>query len=205
SPTMISDKGDEYLVYGIAITFLYVIWKGFSNFFSPIRHLHLPGPILAQFTNKWLLMHDLAGHRAERVHSLYKQYGPIVQVAPNEISLANIACIKDIYGGSTTCLKAPMYSTIGKMGLFQMQDPEQYHTRHRRIGIIMNVVERKTDKVFNALHWMRITALNIAGEVLLGKSFDLLKGEKPPAYIHHLDNVYLVHALWDLASIVNNK
>ena len=129
-------------------------------------------------------MHDLAGHRAEKVHSLHKQFGPIVQVAPNEISFADVACIKDIYGGSTTCIKAPIYSTIGRLGLFQMRDPEQHRARHRRVspifaqnillqlepliqeqvGILMDVVERKAGKAFDALHWMRMTALDVAGK-----------------------------------------
>ena len=111
-------------------------------------------------------MHDLAGHRAEMVHSLHKQFGPVVQVAPNEVSFADVACIKDIYGVSTTCIKAPIYSTIGKLGLFQMRDPEQHRARHRRVspifaqnillqlepliqeqvGILMDVVERQAGK-----------------------------------------------------------
>jgi len=40
----------------------------------------------------------------------------------------------------------------------------------------------------------------LTGEVLLGKSFDALKGDgEVPAYIHHLDNAFVVWSLCGLA------
>ncbi len=35
----------------------------------------------------------------------------------------------------------------------------------------------------------------LLGQLFLGKSFDALKNDKPPAYVHHLDNAYLVWAI----------
>lgn len=165
-------------------------------------------------------MKDLSGYRGRTIHKLHQKYGPIVQLAPNEISFSSIKCIKAIYGSSTSCAKSPAYDNFGRQGLFQMQDQEKHRQRQNRVAHIFSqrsmqqmeslvqhqidllvlAIEQRLGTVVDALQWCRMTALDISGELLLGKSFDGLRGDgEAPAYVHHLDNAYLVWSLQGLA------
>ncbi|OCL06977.1 cytochrome P450 [Glonium stellatum] len=206
-----------YSAVGLVALVSYVLWKAIANLTSPIRSL--PGPLSAKLSSKWLLTKDLAGSKATTVHALHQKYGPVVQLSPNEISFSSIESIKDIYGQGTKCIKSPAYDNFGRRGLFQIQDPEEHRQRAKRvshifsqasllnmeplvqeqISLLISSIEKNSGKQFDALHWLRMTALDVSGEVLLGKSFEALKGNEPPPYIHHLDNAYLVWSLEGLA------
>jgi hypothetical protein len=87
------------------------------------------------------------------------------------------------------------------------------------VGDVMAAITERLGKPIDALHWFRVTALDIsgtsslcdfsllfllmnplAGEVLLGKSFGAIKsGGDGPEYVHHLDNAFLVWALYGLS------
>jgi hypothetical protein len=73
-------------------------------------------------------------------------------------------------------------------------------------SIIMEVcaaIGKRLNQPVDALHWMRMTALDVSGEVLMGKSFGALKGNgEAPDYVHKLDNAYLVLALRGLAPML---
>jgi secreted PhoX family phosphatase len=48
-------------------------------------------------TPAYLSIVERAGQRAFWVHSLHKQYGPVVRIAPNELSFATAHAAWDIY------------------------------------------------------------------------------------------------------------
>lgn len=56
----------------------------YALFLSPLRRI--PGPLLSKVTYKWLLLVELAGKRTKTVAALHNQYGPVVQLSPEEIS-----------------------------------------------------------------------------------------------------------------------
>lgn len=200
-----------------------VVWKVISNLlFSPIPS-SVPGPFIARLTKKWILFVDLSGSRARTVHELHKKYGPVVRLAPNELSFASLQAVKPIYGPGTTCIKSSAYDNFGRLGMFQMQDPAQHRERQKRVAhvfapsslqqmepLIQGVVDRvigvigqSLGKPVDALHWCRMTALDISGEVLMGKSFGAFDANgAAPTYVHHLDNAYLVWSLFGLAPLL---
>lgn len=190
--------------------------------FSPIPS-SVPGPFIARLTKKWILFVDLSGSRARTVHELHKKYGPVVRLAPNELSFASLQAVKPVYGPGTTCIKSSAYDNFGRLGMFQMQDPAQHRERQKRVAhifapsslqqmepLIQGVVDRLIDvigqdlgKQVDALHWCRMTALDISGEVLMGKSFGAFDADgAAPTYVHHLDNAYLVWSLFGLAPLL---
>lgn len=103
------------------------------NYISSPVPRGIPGPWLAKFTTKWITFVDTSGYRSATLDKLHKRYGPVVQVAPNELSFSTIDAIKPIYGIGTTCIKSPAYDTFGRQGLFQMKDPEQHRQRLRGV------------------------------------------------------------------------
>jgi hypothetical protein len=64
---------------------------------SPLRRF--PGPLLAKLSPAYLFVIELAGQRAFWVHSQHQHYGPVVRIAPNELSFATVDAAKDIYLG----------------------------------------------------------------------------------------------------------
>jgi cytochrome P450 len=186
---------------------------------SPIPS-SVPGPLLARLSHKWLLLVGLSGYRGRIVDGLHQKYGPIVRLAPNEVSFSCREAIKSIYGVGATVIKAPVYDTFGRKGMFQMRDPQEHRERQRRILHIFSAtslqqmeplvqsvmartvaaIDKRCGEAVDALHWCRMMALDIAGEVLMGKDFGAFDGEgNAPVYLHRLDNAYIVWNLWDIA------
>ncbi len=68
--------------------------------FAPLARL--PGPKLCAITRIPLMYNEFAGSRRLWIHDLHLRYGPVVRVAPNEVSFASREAAKEIYtsGGS---------------------------------------------------------------------------------------------------------
>jgi cytochrome P450 len=125
----------------------------------------------------------MSGHRARTVDALHKKYGPVVRLAPNELSFACQEAIQPIYGTKSTCVKGPIYDYFGKRGLFQMKDAAEHRERQRRMAhifsagslqqmepLVQSVIDRtvsaieKTSGQFcDALHFCRMMGLDVAG------------------------------------------
>ncbi|KAH7201896.1 cytochrome P450 [Fusarium oxysporum] len=58
----------------------------------------VPGPFVSNFTSLVLKWHELNANRTMYIHELHKRYGPVVRVAPNEVSFTSIDALKEIYG-----------------------------------------------------------------------------------------------------------
>ncbi|CEJ81408.1 hypothetical protein VHEMI01534 [[Torrubiella] hemipterigena] len=67
---------------------------------SPLARL--PGPTVSKVTSLWLKYKELRAERTAYIHSLHKRYGPVVRVAPDEVSFTSWPAVKEIYcsGGS---------------------------------------------------------------------------------------------------------
>ncbi|ORY69984.1 cytochrome P450 [Pseudomassariella vexata] len=76
---------------------IFYVWKCLS---SPLRKC--PGPWSSLFTSWILKWHEFHANRTRYVHHLHVLYGPVVRIAPNEVSFASLEGIKEIYcsGGS---------------------------------------------------------------------------------------------------------
>jgi len=129
-------------------------------------------------------MVDLSGYRGRTVDALHRKYGPVVRLAPNELSFSALPCIKAIYGVGSSCIKSPAYDNFGRIGMFQMQDPERHRQRQKRIAHIFapSVLQqmepliqacvtklvaqlgKRAGKEVDALHWCRMTVLDVGGE-----------------------------------------
>lgn len=84
----------EYPVLFLLAPFLVVLFHSVQSYF---RLSHIPGPLLARFTNiprfSWVLT-----YRAHDIHiALHKQYGHIVRFGPNMVSVGDPREIGTIY------------------------------------------------------------------------------------------------------------
>ncbi|OAL44002.1 cytochrome P450 [Pyrenochaeta sp. DS3sAY3a] len=74
------------------------------NFF---RHRGVKGPLIARFSNLWRFYHAYQGNIHHLYIDLHRQYGNIVRIGPNCISLAGIEAKSTIYG-----ISGPKFSKI---------------------------------------------------------------------------------------------
>lgn len=69
-------------------------------FTSPLRKI--PGPTITLFTSLVLKWKEINAARTLYIHALHEQYGPVVRIAPSEVSFTSWPALKEIYcsGGS---------------------------------------------------------------------------------------------------------
>ncbi|KAK0722862.1 cytochrome P450 3A13 [Lasiosphaeria miniovina] len=101
---------------------------------SPLNGI--PGPALARFTSLVLKWHEFNARRTAYVHGLHRRYGPVVRIAPNEVSFASAAAVKEIYcSGGSGYDKTEFYDLFkvyGKRTMFTTLNKE-HHARKKRI------------------------------------------------------------------------
>ncbi|KAK9776283.1 putative Cytochrome P450 [Seiridium cardinale] len=85
------------LVIGSLGAVILYIWTCLA---SSLRKI--PGPAISSFTSWLLKWHEFHANRTRYVHRLHQIYGPVVRIAPNEVSFASTEGVKEIYssGGS---------------------------------------------------------------------------------------------------------
>ncbi|KAH9849430.1 cytochrome P450 [Lenzites betulinus] len=72
----------------------------FQALLSPLSRL--PGPTICALSRLPLILREFTGKRSAWVHQLHTKYGPVVRIAPDEVSFATREAAKEIYssGGS---------------------------------------------------------------------------------------------------------
>ncbi|KAI1213085.1 cytochrome P450 3A13 [Annulohypoxylon truncatum] len=113
----------------LALLGLYV-WRSIA---SPLRKV--PGPRISLFTSWVLKYHEFHAHRTTYVHSLHQKYGPVVRIAPNEVSFASLEGVKEIYGsGGSGYNKTEFYdlfTVYGRRTMFSTLNKEDHAKRKR--------------------------------------------------------------------------
>ncbi|EIW52300.1 cytochrome P450 [Trametes versicolor FP-101664 SS1] len=115
-------------------------------FFAPLARL--PGPALSALTRLPLILVEFTGRRSAWIHALHVKYGPVVRVAPDEVSFATREAAKEIYtsGGSG-------YDKTSFYRLFEHFDtPNIFSTLDR--GTHADVKKRFAER-YNKTHIMR--------------------------------------------------
>jgi len=65
----------------------------------PLRHV--PGPTAARLTELWRTRRYALGGWHQDILDLHDKYGPVVRIAPNEISFVDKDALVHVYGHST--------------------------------------------------------------------------------------------------------
>ena len=143
------------------------------------------------------------------VHALHLAHGAIVQTGPREISFASARACREIYSFATKCLKSPIYEKMGHPGLHSFTDRGRHRERKRRLAYVFaqsalndlepmvqnqvvkftKLAEKSIGKPWDIVQPLRMLALDIAGEVLLGQSFNALGAEETPYYVTIMEYV----------------
>ncbi|KIX06902.1 uncharacterized protein Z518_04878 [Rhinocladiella mackenziei CBS 650.93] len=92
---------------------------GFVKLISRIRSplTKLPGPKYTAITSIVLKYQEFTHARRPYVHALHEKYGPVVRLAPNEVSFATADAVKEIYmSGGSGYDKTPFYTLFMQFG-----------------------------------------------------------------------------------------
>jgi len=85
----------------------------YNIYFHPLATF--PGPLLYRGTSLGKISQQMRGNITKKVYELHQIYGPVVRIAPWELSYASAQAWKDIYTGSPnpkSGAKEPMPSNV---------------------------------------------------------------------------------------------
>ncbi|KAF2759886.1 cytochrome P450 monooxygenase-like protein [Pseudovirgaria hyperparasitica] len=164
-------------------------------FFHPLRRY--PGPILARITNFWHVYKCLDAKNHLLLEKLHEQYGPIVRVGPQELSIVSPDIHLAMSGARTKCTKAALYDlTLPSRGLNvtrntsehdrrkKVWDPgftasvalESYHGRIVFYGDqLLQYLQSKQNQPIDVRECFYWFAFDIMGDLALGRSFNMLR------------------------------
>lgn len=125
---------EQAALFGVAVFFAVLVRIITLLVFGNLRRL--PGPFYSRLTGLPLSIAAFKGRRAQWLYELHKKHGPVVRVAPGEVSVADPAHYRTIYSNPKTNHKDPGFygaaSFTGPDNIFQMVNREQ-HTARRKL------------------------------------------------------------------------
>ncbi|PVI03628.1 benzoate 4-monooxygenase cytochrome P450 [Periconia macrospinosa] len=159
-----------------------------------------PGPWYATISNFWYSMRFLGGRQPKHILSMHRKYGPVVRIAPNELSFNTAQAWKDIYNyssGNPPFVKSKFYEggTFADQcgSIVSERDPEE-HGRMRKLlshafsqrslveqePLILGVINKfirqlsiyaERREVIELNKWFNMVTFDIIGELAFGESF----------------------------------
>ena len=109
-------------------------WAVYARYLHPFHDI--PGPFLASISRLWMGASVLSGRAEHTQRALHQKYGPLVRIAPNEVSVADPEAIKVIYniksGFTKTDFYPPFAPNISPHGDHFSQLDEKKHAERRR-------------------------------------------------------------------------
>jgi hypothetical protein len=82
----------------------------YKRYASPLRKY--PGPVLASFTRLWKVYSTATGRTHLQHIELHRKYGPIVRIAPNEISIASPEAARNLLSAGKRFHKTDFYGVF---------------------------------------------------------------------------------------------
>ncbi|RYP85429.1 hypothetical protein DL769_000982 [Monosporascus sp. CRB-8-3] len=115
----------SFLAVACLLSALLYIWRSLA---SPLRRM--PGPAVSLFSSWLLKYHEFCADPTGYIHRLHLEYGPVVRIAPNEVSFASSEAVREIYGsGGSGYDKTEFYNLFtvyGRRTMFSTLNKEDY-------------------------------------------------------------------------------
>jgi cytochrome P450 len=167
----------------------------------------LPGPPTAAWSNVLYSKMFLGGRQPYDMLRLHEKYGPVVRVAPNEVSFSSPTSWEDIYGfraGHKTFVKSPFYdggSFADQAHSIVSERDVQEHGAMRRylshafsdgslkkqetlvaenVDLLMSQLGKlgTGPEGLNIVKWFNLTTFDIIGSLAFGETFGGLESRE---------------------------
>jgi hypothetical protein len=73
----------------------FMVSRVYQAFFTPFARV--PGPLLAKFTRGWQIWRYYRGTWHDDIQWLHDKYGPVVRIAPDEVSFVDHDALRTLY------------------------------------------------------------------------------------------------------------
>ncbi|KAK5053697.1 hypothetical protein LTR84_001658 [Exophiala bonariae] len=190
---------NQVLLLFIVIVCGYFLYYILLSPLSPI-----PGPVVAKLTRLWLAFEGYRGTFHTTLLSLHDEYGDVVRVGPNELSIVEPGTVKMIYGIGSKFSKSDWYEPSRGARRFDLfaQQSERIHRTQRRvvnniyttaslrdsesamdvtISRFMDVLENRCRGPIDLGKWLQLFAFDVIGQITFSRSFGLLElGHETP-------------------------
>ena len=97
----------HWIVLSIGALVVRALYKRYA---SPLRHY--PGPILASFSRLWKVLSTMSGKTHLQHIELHRKYGPIVRIAPDEVSVASPEAARNLLSAGKRFHKTDFYGVF---------------------------------------------------------------------------------------------
>ncbi|KAK3311564.1 putative cytochrome P450 [Chaetomium strumarium] len=193
---------ERLLIAVLALPLLVACRIFYNLFFHPLRSY--PGPWYTRGSIVWYLYHSAKGDHTFALHDLHLKYGPVVRIAPDELSFIGPQAWKDIYGhrahGEPEYPKDPShYFQDDPAHPHIVGAPRDHHSRLRRLlsnafsdkalreqehvlsGYAISLVEAlrtKCSEPVDLSKWFNFTAFDMIGHLAFAESFNCISSSK---------------------------
>lgn len=113
----------------VVVRFLHV------RFFHPLREF--PGPFWAAHTDLWRVYHLSTKRFPDTLLKLHARHGPVVRIAPNDLSFEGVGIIEQVYKGGRKFVKSDFYDG------FTAFHPNLFGTRDEEVSTCPLVIRRQ--------------------------------------------------------------
>ncbi|KAG6357388.1 hypothetical protein INS49_013265 [Diaporthe citri] len=193
----------QLLLWGLVlITVSYTVKRLVNAWRHPLSRF--PGPFLAGLSDFSHCRRFLGGRQPYEILKLHEKYGPVVRVAPNELSFNTAQSWRDIYEkkkGHATFIKSDFYDggnfAAEAHSIVSVRDPDEHANMRRYLRdafsdrslreqeyLISEVIDRFVERIgeegkdkagIDIVRWFNLATFDIIGSLAFGQSFDGIK------------------------------
>ncbi|KAK0726559.1 cytochrome P450 [Apiosordaria backusii] len=201
----------HYLLLGFSFLFLRALYKRYA---SPLRKY--PGPFFASITRLWKVKSVASGRTHLEHIDLHRKYGPVVRIAPNEVSVSSPEAARTLLSAGKRFFKTDFYGVFPppenpdiftevredvhamkkrvanvpySMAAMQQLSPFIDDTIELLATKINNHIDSSPRDVFDLGDYLHYFAFDVLGEVAFSRSFGFLQeGRDVDNAIKTIDN-----------------
>ncbi|KAG5659484.1 hypothetical protein KAF25_002043 [Fusarium avenaceum] len=184
----------EIAVYSVSLAVSNVLFHPLAKY---------PGPVFRRASKIPYLAAMWTGYHHHAMHQLHEKYGPIVRIAPNNLSFINPQAWKDIYAHKKTrdqeMIKDPEFYVRNPDAPTIVNGNHEEHARYRRLyspgfsarslreqePLIQNYVEmfikgisracERGETLVDMVQWFNFVTFDIIGDLAFGEPFGCLE------------------------------
>ncbi|KAK3307209.1 cytochrome P450 [Chaetomium strumarium] len=206
--------------WALALVGALVVRALYKRYASPLRKY--PGPFLASVTRLWKVKSTASGRTHLEHIELHRKYGPVVRIAPNEVSVSSPEAARTLLSAGKRFFKTPFYGVFPppeNPDIFT-ETREDVHATKKRVANVpysmaamqqlspfindtIELLVRKIDEhiaanrgVFDLGDYLHYFAFDVLGEVAFSRSFGFLaEGRDVDNAIKTIDNSQMYNGI----------
>ncbi|KAG5806179.1 hypothetical protein H9Q74_006672 [Fusarium xylarioides] len=132
--TFFSTLTIQALFFTLAVVFIVLIYAWLAYLLSNGSLHHVPGPWYCKVSSIPLSIYEILCRRNDIILDWHKKYGPIVQISPNEVSVADLEATKQIYGTKDRWAKSDYFDHFmgyGRRSVFATKPYEDHRIKRK--------------------------------------------------------------------------